>query len=111
MHGHTPWTGKSEFELVKNIENKDFKMREDLKAETKDFLRKCLQRQEKDRISWDEYFVHPIFNGFFDNYAAQNKEFKNKLKTVMSELRLKVNSHYLGLTKILYDMGFEDLNK
>ncbi len=53
LHGTTPWTAQTEFELVKNIESKPLVIANELKPETKDFLTKCLQVYEKDRLSWD----------------------------------------------------------
>jgi len=43
LHGKTPWTAHTEFELVKNIETKPLQINPNLKPETKDFLTKCLQ--------------------------------------------------------------------
>ena len=68
LHGETPWTANNEVQLVRNIEKMPLVIkRKDLSAETQDFLRRCLQVHEKDRISWDEIFVHPIFQGYFAN--------------------------------------------
>ena len=87
LHGHTPWIGKSEFDLIKKIESRPLKIDSNLSQESVDFLQKCLSLEEKDRISWDELFVHPIFNGYFLQHSKGNTEFENKLKMVMSDLR------------------------
>ncbi len=65
LHGHTPWTASSEFELVKNLETKPLKVDADLSEPTIDFLRRTLAINEVDRLSWDEVFLHPIFEGAF----------------------------------------------
>ena len=65
LHGRTPWTATSEYKLIKTIETKPLEMDENLSEETKDFLRKSLEIKEDHRISWDELFTHPIFNGYF----------------------------------------------
>ena len=65
LHGRTPWTARTEFELVKNIENKPLQVDPSLSPATKDFLEHCLKIHEKDRFSWDEVFNHKVFDGFF----------------------------------------------
>jgi serine/threonine protein kinase len=74
LHGNTPWTANTEVQLVRNIEKLPLNIkRQDLSAETQDFLRKCLQLKECDRISWDQIFMHPIFQGYFANKANEFK--------------------------------------
>jgi serine/threonine protein kinase len=107
LHGKTPWTAGTEFELVKNIESKPLNINSSLKPETKDFLTKCLKLQEKDRLSWDEVFLHPIFQGYFQKYAEQNQQFEDKLKMVMTELRFQINSKNLDLNRLLESLGFK----
>ena len=82
-------------------------MNENLKPETKDFLTRCLKIHEEDRMSWDEVFIHPIFKGYFNQYALQNQKFEDKLKMVMSELRFQINSKNLDLNNLLKSMGIK----
>jgi serine/threonine protein kinase len=93
---------------VKNIESKALKMNDNLRPETKDFLSKCLKIHEEDRMSWDEVFLHPIFKGYFNQYALQNQQFEDKLKMVMSELRFQINSKNLDLNRLLKSMSIKD---
>jgi serine/threonine protein kinase len=93
---------------VKNIETKALKMNDNLRPETKDFLSKCLKIHEEDRMSWDEVFLHPIFKGYFNQYALQNQQFEDKLKMVMSELRFQINSKNLDLNRLLKSMSIKD---
>ena len=65
----TPWIANTEFELVRNIENKPLKVNPKLSPNTVDFLERCLKVKECDRISWDELFVHPIFDGYFKKFG------------------------------------------
>lgn len=66
LHGETPWTANTEVQLVRNIEKMPLNIkRHDLSPETRDFLTRCLQVKEADRISWDEIFAHSIFKGYF----------------------------------------------
>jgi serine/threonine protein kinase len=53
LHNRTPWTAHTEFELVKNIESKMYKLNDNLRPETKDFINRCLKIHEEDRMSWD----------------------------------------------------------
>ena len=68
IHGKTPWSAKSEYELVQSIMNKPLVLDENIGEDTKDFLTKALQPKEEDRICWDDVFKHPIFLGYFDTY-------------------------------------------
>jgi hypothetical protein len=58
-------------------------------------------------MSWDEVFMHPIFNGNFEKYAEQNREFENKLKLIMNDLRFKINSQNIDLNKLIQSLGFD----
>ena len=78
-----------------------------LSPATRDFIENCLKVHEKDRFSWDEVFTHKIFDGFFQQYAEQNKKFENKLKMVMSDLRFQINSRNLDLRRLLDSLGFK----
>ncbi len=79
-----------------------------MSKETKDFLSRCLKIQEETRMSWDEVFLHPIFKGYFNQYAVQNQKFEDKLKMVMSELRFQINSKNLDLNNLLRSMGIKN---
>lgn len=53
LHGKTPWIANSEYELVKNIEQRPLQLNPSLKPDTKDFITRCLKIEEGPRISWD----------------------------------------------------------
>ena len=42
MTGRTPWTGNSEYELIKNIERTPLTFPVELSEITKDFIKRCL---------------------------------------------------------------------
>lgn len=107
LHGRTPWTAHSEFELVKNIETKPLIIDSNLSTSAQDFLRRTLALNEMDRLSWDEVFLHPVFEGAFAEFGAERGQFENKLKAVMSELRFQVNSKNIDLTRLLENLGFQ----
>lgn len=52
--------------------------------------------------------MHPIFKGFFKQYALQNQQFEDKLKMVMTELRFQINSKNIDLNKLLESMGIKN---
>lgn len=74
LHGTTPWSANTQFELINNIKNMPLSIKSKFKPETKDFLRKLLKVKEEDRVTWKELFMHPIFEGYFDYYAAELEE-------------------------------------
>ncbi len=53
-------------------------------------------------------FLHPVFGGFFNQYALQNQQFEDKLKMVMTELRFQINSKNIDLNKLLESLGFKN---
>ena len=64
-----PFIGSSHLELYQNMVKQcgsklDFpKMRtEPVSEETKDLLTRMLEKDEKKRIGWNEFFVHPLFS-------------------------------------------------
>lgn len=87
LHGKTPWSASTEYELIKNIETKPLIVDPEVSSQSRDFLAKTLQVEEGDRVSWDEVFVHPIFKGYFNKYAEEHNYFEDQLKRVMGELR------------------------
>jgi calcium-dependent protein kinase len=113
LHGRPPWNAKSEFDLTNNIQYHPLSINQNLSAQSKDFLNRCLAITEKNRMSWDELFMHPIFKGQFAKKGEQ--EFENKLKTMMSDLRFQVNSKNIDLCKVFAQLGYrngkEELNK
>lgn len=70
-----------------------------------------MEKEEKDRLSWDEVFVHPIFKDYFRQYAEQNQHFENKLKMVMTELRFQINSKNIDLNRLLENLGFAGIQE
>ena len=107
LHGKTPWTASTEYELINSIENKPLVINPDLSQDVKDFIVKTLKIYENERISWDEVFLHPIFKGYFNKYAEENHYFEDQLKRVMGELRFQINSQNLDLDRLIDGLGFK----
>lgn len=63
LHGKTPWSASTEYELINNIEQKPLVINPNLQKDTKDFITNTLKCEENERLSWDDVFLHPIFKG------------------------------------------------
>lgn len=53
VEGKLPWTGRTEYEIVHNIESKPLQFHHEHSKGVRDFLTKCLGVEEKDRFTWD----------------------------------------------------------
>jgi len=62
LFGLTPWTGKSQMDLHKNINSLQLKFPETtpLSENAKDLLRKMLDPSESQRIAWPDIFKHSL---------------------------------------------------
>ena len=74
----------------------------------KHFILGCLQRSEKDRFSWDDVFMHPIFKHKFDKHF-QNQG-STQLNFILANLRVYIHSRNINLNKIFAKVG-ETLNQ
>lgn len=64
LYGKIPWTGSTIDELRKNIATTELVFGVPQRSEpVKDLLRKMLEKDPKNRISWKEIFAHPIIKG------------------------------------------------
>lgn len=64
---------------------------------TKDFITRCLAKDENKRFSWDELLRHEIFEGYFVKKQEQNKQFENKFKATMNHIRQQVKENQIDL--------------
>lgn len=72
-----------------------------LSQHTKDFLKKALQYEERDRLSWDEVFSHPIFRGMFEYLRKDKQEIEDKLKMLMTALRQEITRKNIDIRLLL----------
>lgn len=72
-----------------------------LSQHTKDFLKKTLQYEERDRLSWDEVFSHPIFQGMFEYLLKDKQEIEDKLKMLMTALRQEITRKNIDIRLLL----------
>ena len=60
IFGEFPYLG-DEMELITQIEEKgndEIKIKDEV---LNNLVKRCLEREPEDRISWDDYFKHPFF--------------------------------------------------
>lgn len=60
LHGRTPWPAQNEIELINGIYNKKISFSQEISEKSKDFIKKCLEIYEEDRISWEDAFNHRL---------------------------------------------------
>ena len=53
LHGRTPWPAQNEIELINGIYNKKIAFSSEISDKSKDFIKRCLEIYEEDRISWE----------------------------------------------------------
>ena len=60
--GKTPFKAKNIFDLMRQIEKNNIKLPDDIyvSPDCKDLLFKLLKKEPEDRISWDDFFNHPV---------------------------------------------------
>jgi serine/threonine protein kinase len=58
--------------LFSKIKEKKPQINPRLSFQAQDFLTKTLELAEKDRLSWEEVFSHPIFNNKFRQYLIDS---------------------------------------
>lgn len=99
--GKLPWTGRSEYELLKNELNFPLFFPKEVpwKDNVKSFITGCLKIEEKDRFSWRDLYNHPIFEGMFEAYAEKIEEFNHRAKYALTKLRLQIHSSNIDIEK------------
>lgn len=60
LHGRTPWPAQNQIELINGIYNKKIAFSPEISEKSKDFIKRCLEIYEEDRISWEEAFTHRL---------------------------------------------------
>lgn len=102
LFGKTPWTGKTPYELYKNIKNNKLEFPESVHCSklVKDLLQLMLVLDDGKRVTWDEIFEHQLIK-FDENeiqkvlsqISSQNDK-DNLLKSV------ELNDYYLKNNKV-----------
>ncbi|KRX07671.1 Protein kinase-like domain [Pseudocohnilembus persalinus] len=75
LFGKHPWNCRDIHSLLKGIKNTPLRFPYDkpISANTKDFIKQCLQVDESQRIGWDQIFKHPLIQ----NHLSKSNNFKN----------------------------------
>lgn len=96
--GKTPWPARSERELLDHTRSIPLKFPYDVKIseQSKDFIKKCLAFNEKDRFSWDQIFMLDIYlkdqivkKPELINVSPNNNAIRRKSTFLLSENALK----------------------
>lgn len=65
LFGKAPWNCRDVNSLLKGIKTTPLRFPYDkpISDNTKDFIKKCLIVDEKERVSWEDIFKHPLLEG------------------------------------------------
>ena len=108
LHGCTPWDAETECELLNKIEHLPAKFRVKCDQSIQNFIQSCLKIKEKERISWEEVYVHPVFDGYFKKVVQENEIMEHKMKKIMNDLRFIVNSQNLDIKNLMSMVGLKE---
>lgn len=76
LHGKTPWMASNELQLIKAIHNQKVTYSKLISDTSRDFISRCLEIKEEERISWEEAFEHPLV-----------KEVEDKVKIPLGRIK------------------------
>ena len=103
--GKTPWPARDQLDLIQNIDKMPLKYPFNVQISdlSKDFIRGCLEKEEKNRFSWDEVLKHTIFTPGGQAAALKKKptvELDKRSLDVLTELQEIVTKHNVDLDKV-----------
>lgn len=61
---------------------------------------------EKERISWQEVYEHPIFGGRFMSITHKNKQLSEKAGYVINKLRMEIHSQNIDMEKLFNKLKY-----
>ncbi|CAD8095298.1 unnamed protein product [Paramecium sonneborni] len=85
--GQYPWIADDPSQLLKSIKSQKlyFPSHISISDDFKEFIKYCLQFEEKDRYNWDDLFEHKIFK---TKYVIQKNQIKiEQLQTAINQIR------------------------
>lgn len=105
--GKTPWPARDQLDLIENISKMPVKYPFNIQVSdlSKDFIRGCLGKEEKDRFSWEQVLAHQIFTPQGGEAVAQLKkkatlQLDKRSMEVLQELQDIVAKHNVDLDKV-----------
>ena len=89
LYGCTPWGIVNQYQLIKNIQNVPISFVNDkgISEDAINFIYKCLQTDENNRISWDEIYRHKLFGNYFNDFLQKTTQLENKALYLINNLR------------------------
>lgn len=115
LFGKYPFYGYTMREIVKDIKKKvgclDFPRH--VSEESKDLIRRLLECDPMKRISWPEFFNHPLFNKFVIKSKIISKNDTNVISSMIGGSNIKCDLEFMNNKKNLKDkkIEFMDQNK
>ncbi len=104
--GKTPWPARDQLDLIQNIDRMPLKYPFNIQISdiSKDFIRGCLEKEEKNRFSWEEVLNHKIFTAKGQAAAVLKKkptvQLDKRSLDVLTELQEIVTKHNVDLDKV-----------
>lgn len=104
--GKTPWPARDQLDLINNIARMPLKYPFNIQISeiSKDFIRGCLEKDEKNRFSWDQVLSHKIFTPQGQEAAQLKKkptvQLDKRSLDVLTELQEIVQKHNVDLDKV-----------
>ncbi|CAD8144291.1 unnamed protein product [Paramecium octaurelia] len=98
VYGKQPWPCRDIPSYAFNIKNQPLKFPVDIRVsdEYQDFIKQCLKKDEKDRISWDQLFQHVILNEIERNYKMENP-LDQECQRILAQIQKIVQSRGLDV--------------
>ena len=88
--GNTPWPlCRTQGDLIRSVFNLPVKFPQFVSKICSDFIKGCLQINEKNRFSWEDVFSHEIFQNLHKNKFCSSQFFENKEKKNMKSKTLE----------------------
>ncbi|CAD8197134.1 unnamed protein product [Paramecium octaurelia] len=105
LFGKTPWTARSPQELLKNIRNQPLQFKgPQISKEAQEFLTGCLQTEEKDRLSWDDIYRHPLFKGHFTDFIKNVSILEDKATYLINDIRQMIIKEQLDIGELFAEL-------
>ena len=103
--GKTPWPARDQLDLINNIDKMPLKYPFNVQISdiSKDFIRGCLEKEEKNRFSWEEVLSHKIFSPQVHAAPLVDKPtvvLDKRSLDVLQELQEIVSKHGVDLDKV-----------
>ena len=105
--GKTPWPSKTQYELINKILNEPLRFPHNISItdDSKDFIKKCVTNDEKERLSWEDCFKHSIMtevdlNKFQPRRTTTANVYDNQAIEIIKNLQKVIKEKNISLEKL-----------